>query len=819
MHATILVLALAAALQEPKEPETILQRMGDLRWQHGAYITTIAVLPGDKHALSSAYTGAVLWDLETGAAVRSYQGHKGMVFSMALFPDGRRFVTCGGDKRVVLWDIESTTPVRSFEGHKDAVRTVAVTSDGSRIVSGGHDAQVIVWDPASEKPLQVIASPLGASVGVAMQPGGRLALVDGPYKAALIDIDSGKVIKELALTAPDPRTKKGRGMEKVAFTPDGRHALAYFPYQGVTVWNVESGKEIRVLGTKGFSYSAVHFTRDGREVLLGSQKSLEVWDFEKGELIKKVGGSGFYAMAETEKGSRLVATDGGGSVAIWDLTTGKRLTDAGPGEVFCVAYSPDGRSLLAGMKDGSITLWDVAAGRTIRTFEKLSEKKFGDGSPTHNWAASLAMCPDGTQAVTAHWDGRTALWDLSNGKLIREYDGMFGGSVQGVALSPDGRWGAGSGHPAAIWDLEGGQAKRSVNPGPGAYTAVAFSPNGALLLLGSNSAKLRLFDATSGAQVREFEGHPGRVAALAFTPDGRHAVSGSESGEPFQLWDASTGKPVRTFAFPRGTPPSWGTALALSPDGRFLYSRGAANELVVWNVESGAIVKSFSGHHNTVKAIALSAGGRFVATGSMDTLVIHRHPGLPFKAKSKAWADAMRKDGEQLERGWKRFMEAVRSQDYDLWTEAMERGVALGDTLLAPLFDELRLPNEPIRSEEGEALLKQLDQDDVEARDKARKSLSDLGESAYGWARHRANDPALSGAARGALKSFCREIEALPVKDLEMKDIGELRAVLILIEQAESEKRLQALERFARGPMNSVPSRLARRYIDHVLRR
>jgi WD40 repeat protein len=819
MRVLMLAVLLTVPLQEPKEPDTILHRMGDLRWQNGEYITTIAVLPGDKQVLTSGYTGAVLWDIESGAAVRSYKGHKGMVFSMALFPDGKRFLTAGGDKRILLWELESTTPVRVFEGHKDAVRSVAIASDGSRFISGGHDSQLIVWDPASDKPLQTIPSPLGVSVCLAIQPGGRLALVDGAFKAALIDIDTGKVERELTPPAPDSRIKMGRGMEKVAFTPDGRHALAYFPYHQVTVWNVESGKVVRTLGDKQFSYSAIGFTRDGKHALLGSQKSLEVWDFEKGEKIKGIGEAHFANFGLTEKGARLLATAGEGSLAVWDLDTGKRLTEAGAGEVFSVAYSPDGRSVLSGTRDGAITQWDVATGRMTRTFERLRGKKYGDGSPMHDWAGSMTLCPDKGRAVTGHFDNRAALWDLATGKLLREYDGLFGTGVQGVAVSPDGRWGVGSGSPGALWDLESGEVKRTFNPGPGAYISAAFNPDGKSVLLGANSNLLRLFNAETGTLIREFEGHPGRVAALAFTPDGRHAVSGGESGEPFQLWDVVTGKAVRRFAFPPGTQPSWGTALALSPDGAWLYTRGAASELTVWSVEFGKIVKAFGGHLNTVKAITISGGGRFVATGGQDTLVLHRHPGLPFKAKSQAWADAMRKDKEQLERGWKRFMESVRSSDYDVWTEAMERGVALGDTLLPHLFHEFRLPKEVLRNEKGEALLKELDQDDVETRDKSRKGLSDLGESAYPWARDRAHDAALTGPARAALKSFCREIETLPVKELEMSDIGELRVVLILIEQAESDARRGALERFARGPMNSVAARLARRHVDYVLRR
>ncbi len=818
------VAALTGTLQDPsppaKDPDTIVHRCGDLRWQHGAYITSIAVLPGDKGALTSGYNGAVvLWDIESGRALQTYKGHTGEIFAMALFPDGKRFVTGGDDKKVMLWNLESAEPVRVFEGHKGLVRTVAVSSDGLRIVSSGHDSQIIVWDPENPKPVHAITSPLGSVVSLAIQPRGKLVLVDGSFKAGLCDLETGKWVKELTGSAkPDPRTHIGRRMEKVAFSADGRHAAAYFPYAGFTVWEVDSGKEIKSLGNKNWSYNSIAFTRDGRRALLGSQKSLEIWDFEKGEFIKSIGGAGFYAMAEMEKGAAILATPGDGSIALWDLDTGKRLSQVGTGEVFSVAYSPDGRSVLAGSRDGSIIQWDVASGRQIRTFEKLSPKKFGDGSPTQDWAASIVIAADGRTAVSGHWDGRTALWDLTNGKVLREYEGMFGGSVASVDLSPDGRWGVGSGAPAAIWELESGRAGRTFHPGPGAYTAAAFSPDGAFVLLGSNSQKLRLFDATTGAPVRHFEGHPGRVVALAFTPDGRHAVSGSESGEPPVLWDVATGKPVRKFPFPPGTPPSWGSALALSPDGAFLFTRGPQSELMVWDVESAKIVKSYGGHLHTVKAIAFSPGGRFVATGSQDTTVIVRHPGLPFKSRAQAWAAPMMKlddDGKDFVDQCRRLFVGMKVADYDVWTETLERALALEERVVDRLIDAFPIPASGVPAERLAALLKELDQEDIEAREKARKNLSDLGESAYAWARDKARDATLSAAVRGALDSFRQEIERRPLKPLEANDLAELRAVLVLLELPDSEKRRKGIEHFARGAQNSVAARLARRHADY----
>src|SRR5688572_8376624 len=126
MRLSAFLLAFAAALQDPapKAPETILHRMGDLRWQHGSLITSIAVLPGDKQALSAGYNGiVVLWDLQTGIALRTFEGHKGFIWSLALYPDGKRFVTGGEDGRVLVWDTDAASPVKTFAGLSTSVRS------------------------------------------------------------------------------------------------------------------------------------------------------------------------------------------------------------------------------------------------------------------------------------------------------------------------------------------------------------------------------------------------------------------------------------------------------------------------------------------------------------------------------------------------------------------------------------------------------------------------------------------------------------------------------------------------------------------------
>src|SRR5262249_29047456 len=51
-------------------------------------------------------------------------------------------------------------------------------------------------------------------------------------------------------------------------------------------------------------------------------------------------------------------------------------------------------------------------------------------------------------------------------------------------------------------------------------TSVAFSPDGARVVSGSNDKSIKLWDVTTGALLRTFQGHSGWVTSAAFSPDG-----------------------------------------------------------------------------------------------------------------------------------------------------------------------------------------------------------------------------------------------------------------------------------------------------------
>src|ERR1700733_14075583 len=64
----------------------------------------------------------------------------------------------------------------------------------------------------------------------------------------------------------------------------------------------------------------------------------------------------------------------------------------------------------------------------------------------------------------------------------------------------------------------------------GYVSAVAFSPDGSLLVSASGDRTVRLWNPSTGQEVQKLEGHTSYVSAVAFSPDGSLLVSASDDG-------------------------------------------------------------------------------------------------------------------------------------------------------------------------------------------------------------------------------------------------------------------------------------------------
>jgi WD40 repeat protein len=86
-----------------------------------------------------------------------------------------------------------------------------------------------------------------------------------------------------------------------------------------------------------------------------------------------------------------------------------------------------------------------------------------------------------------------------------------------------------------LWDLEARRIIATVTD-RAKIRAVAFSPDGRILVTGTNDGVIRLYDVATGQQRTAFDWRIGPVLALAFAPDGMRAAAAGSEGT-IVVWD------------------------------------------------------------------------------------------------------------------------------------------------------------------------------------------------------------------------------------------------------------------------------------------
>jgi hypothetical protein len=105
--------------------------------------------------------------------------------------------------------------------------------------------------------------------------------------------------------------------------------------------------------------------------------------------------------------------------------------------------------------------------------------------------------------------------------------------------------------------------------------------------------------------------HDGAVSAVAFSPDGKWIASGT-FGNTARVWEAATGTEVA-----RLTHDDYVAAVAFSPDVKWVVSGSWDNTARVWEAATGKEVARLT-HDGQVYDVAFSPDGKWVVSGSLD---------------------------------------------------------------------------------------------------------------------------------------------------------------------------------------------------------
>ncbi len=154
-------------------------------------------------------------------------------------------------------------------------------------------------------------------------------------------------------------------------------------------------------------------------------------------------------------------------------------------------------------------------------------------------------------------------------------------------------------------------------------TTAAFNRDGSRVATGSYGESLvRVWNSETGALVTAVQGFSW-INTIEYSPDGNRLMA-ADAGGNIGVWDINTGALIHRY-LPVG---KGGTPTArFSPDGkRMVVSGGYDNVARIWDLASGAILLTLSGHAGAVQDAVYSPDGDVVVTAAEDGAVRFWNP-------------------------------------------------------------------------------------------------------------------------------------------------------------------------------------------------
>ena len=531
------------------------------------------------------------------------------VYSVCYSPDGKTILSVIGSV-IKLWDIATKQCIRTFDVHESYVYSACFSPDGKIILSYWHKNFMKLWDVATGECLRTI--------------------------------NTDKNIRSMCLSL------------------DRKTALSCNYNKTMTLWEMATGRSLHIINTD--KIDSVCLSPDEKTALsIGEYGNMNLWDIDTEQCIrefkKQSSFQRFTSFCFSPDGKAVLSGMSDNTINLYDITTGQciRTFEGHVQEITSVCFNPNGKIVLSCSKDKTFKFWDVATGYCIRTFEGHSHE-----------ICSACFSQDGKTAISCGFS-EIKLWSisgkpyfemaqsrivptetvLSNKELIDSLvaeanTSLFKGNVQNTLsvltkLTKNAHFKNSSayfalkkqiGHYCVLSNINYVVQVKSLTHDA---KTICFSPDGKTFLSAGKSYNfysddytLMLWELTTGQCLHSFGGYKHDILSVCFSPDGRTILSSSRIdyipywishnslGTVMKLWDAETGKCIRSFEEQSHIIYS----VCFSPDGMTAISGGNDNNVKLWDVTTGECLRTFEGHKEEVKAVYFSLDGKTVISCS-----------------------------------------------------------------------------------------------------------------------------------------------------------------------------------------------------------
>ncbi|KAH7328863.1 hypothetical protein B0I35DRAFT_404160 [Stachybotrys elegans] len=568
------------------------------RWRDdrcNAQVTAIAQSKTDPDVFAVGYEdGSIrLWDSKISTAIVDFNGHKSAITNLDFDKAGVRLASGSKDTDIIIWDLVAEVGQYKLRGHKDQITGLRFIEPDTKVQDGKDSAMVIdgeagsegfllttgkdsllkLWDLSSRHCVETHMSQTNGecwALGVSPDLSGCItAGNDGELKVWSLDADGLASTTRLVDVAATTRFIANRG----------------------TLFRQTKDRTTEIIFHPKRDYFAVH----------GADKSVDIWRIRSDSEIKKTLARKRRRQREKQKDKKQTedeAMDGEGKdedvsqAEIGDVFVRYVIIRTG-GKVRSVDWaSASGQKdlhLVVGTTNNQLEYYNVPLK------EKSAKSKSDD-------------IPDYTRSLSVELPGHRT-------------------DIRALSLSSDDRMLASASNGSLkIWNIKTQNCIRTFECG---YAlCCAFLPGDKVVVVGTKSGELQIFDVASAALLDSVQAHDGSVWSLQVHPDGRSVVSGS-ADKSAKFWDFKIVQ-EEVLGTRRTTPKLKLVqsktlkvsddilSLRFSPDAKLIAVALLDNTVKVFFVDSLKLYLNLYGHKLPVLSMDISYDNKLIVTSSAD---------------------------------------------------------------------------------------------------------------------------------------------------------------------------------------------------------